>query len=162
MEYERVKLDTACFFWGSLSDAQAAYLLLDALEGTYIAREIQRQSTNEREFDIVVKIRGAITILPVLRQHGLLSLDFGDDRQPTAVTLYCLIQKLVQKTKVDAAVFTLVDHGGLKIPVQIIEPCKRISSLKAHCRRAVRMKYAVKEIETLLLPKAMKKYLMAI
>lgn len=161
MKYERAKLDTTYFFWGPLSDGQAAYLLQDSPEGTYLARETVKNAS-EREFNIIVKIRGGITSLPVLRRQSLLSLDFLDFRQPRAVTLYGLIQKLVQKTRVDSAVCTLDVNSAEPIPLRMIEPYKRISSLKAHCRRALRMKYDVQEIEGLPLPNQMKKYLTAI
>lgn len=158
VDYERVILDTLYFHWGKITDSQIEYLLKDAPVGSFLTRECDANSSIQ--YNILVKITDrSIACLDVLKKGGLFCLAQDSKRYPAvAVTLYGLVEKLVAKTKKDGRACRLRSRCRTE-DVKLIEPIRRMSSLKAHCRRVVRLKIFPTDIEKLDISPYYKSYL---
>jgi hypothetical protein len=162
-EKESILLSTVSWFWGKLKPTQICYLMQFSTDGTFLVtgfRETQGDIHNPN-YSIAVKLQRKVYIFKVQHQNGELSLDFSNPQLPKALTLFALVSKIVQASKIYGSVGEISSDRGT-ILVSLIYPVLRISSLKAHCRRVIRLKYENNNTEDLPIPKALKTYLRAI
>ena len=160
---EIILLSTVSWYWGELTSAQACYLLHDSPDGAFLATGFTetRGDICNPNYSIAVKLQRRVYIFKVQHQNGELSLDFFNSLQPKALTLHALVSKIVQVSKTSGSVGKITtDRGGILATFRY--PVSRISSLKAHCRREIRLKFAKSNMEDLPLPKGLKTYLNAI
>ena len=157
---EIILLSTVSWYWGELTPAQACYLLHDSPDGAFLATGFTetRGDICNPNYSIAVKLQRGVYIFKVRHQNGHLSLDFFNPFKLKALTLHALVSKIVQVSKTCGSVGKITtDRGAI-----FRHPVSRISSLKAHCRREIRLQFAESKMEDLPLPKGLKTYLNAI
>lgn len=152
----RTYLDTASWFWGDLSKGQAEYLLLDAKEGTFVVRN---SSTVGFLYCITYKLDGKVASLRIFEKDGQLSLNFDDPTQVRAATLHGLIAKLLNASIKYGSV-CMLERSSKSLSLKLNSPVNRLSSLRAHCRRVIRMTTADETISASTLPKHLKSFLL--
>ena len=155
-EEMRIYLDTCSWYWGNLSEEQAEFLLRDTEEGTFIAR----RSTNERRlYCITYKLDGIMASVRVYENDGQLSINFDDPLQVRAPTLHGLIAKLVRLSSSNGFACK-VERSPKILPLKLSRPVNRMSSLRAHCKRVIRMSTSDETIKALELPKQIERLLL--
>jgi hypothetical protein len=157
---EIILLSTVSWYWGVLTPAQACYLMHQSPDGSFLAtgfRETRGDHSNPN-YSLAVKLQREVYIFKVRHQNGQLSLDFSNPLQPKALTLHGLVSKIVQASKTHGSVGKITSDRGT-ILASFKHPVSRISSLKAHCRRVVRLKFNRTSIKDLPLPEQLKTYL---
>ena len=155
-EEMRIYLDTCSWYWGNLSKEQAEFLLRDTEEGTYIAR----RSTDEScLYCITYKLDGIVASVRVYENEGQLSINFDDPLQVRAPTLHGLIAKLVRLSTSNGFACK-VERSPKILPLKLSRPINRLSSLRAHCKRVIRMSTSDEAIEALRLPKHIEYFLL--
>lgn len=148
-EEMRIYLDTCSWYWGNLSDEQADFLLRDTEEGTYIARHSIDETCM---YCITYKLDGIVASVRVYESDGQLSINFDDPSQVRAPTLHGLIAKLVQLSA-NIGFACKVERSPKILPLKLSRPVNRLSSLRAHCKRVIRMSTSDETIKALGLPK---------
>ena len=155
-EERRTHLDTASWFWGNLSSGQAEYLLHGRTDGTFVVRN---SSEDGFLYCITYKLDGRVASLCVFEENGVLSLNFNDPTQVRAATLHGLIAKLLN-TSVKRGAICKLERSSKAVPLKLTSPVNRLSSLKAHCRRVLRMTSDDEILCALPLPKHLKSFLL--
>lgn len=158
---ERILLSTVCWYWGDISIGQTNYLMQHVSDGAFLVAQREKKDKLDTRYSIAVKLQGKIYYLKVESENNKLSLDFANPSQPKAVTLYGLVAKLIQKSKANGTV------GEIRTPEESIQiniknSITRISSLKAHCRRVIRLQYETDRVDYLPIPKSLQTYLKAV
>lgn len=155
---ERILLSTVCWYWGDISVGQVQYLMEHASNGTFLVAQRDIKDTLDVRYCIAVKLQGKIYFLSVKSENGELSLGSKSPDRPKAVTLYGLVTKLVQKSKMNGTIGEIRTPQN-SIQIYLKDSITRISSLKAHCRRVIRLKYRTDRVDHLPIPKSLQKYL---
>ena len=160
---EIVLLSTVSWYWGELTPAQVCYLTQHCTDGTFLATGFKETVGDiyNPNYSIAVKLQKKVYIFKVQKQNGELSLDFSNPHQPKALTLFGLVSKIVQVSTTCGSVGEISSDRGT-ILVTFKYPVSRISSLKAHCRRVIRLRYDKDNIEDLPIPQGLKTYVSAI
>ena len=155
-EEKETYLDTVSWFWGNLSNGQAEYLLRETLDGTFVVRHSADQTTL---YCITYKLDGVVASVRVYESDGQLSINFDDPLQVRAPTLHGLIAKLVRLSAKDGFVCKL-ERSSKVLSLKLARPINRLSSLRAHCKRVIRMSMPHETISALALPKHVKSFLL--
>ena len=153
---KRIYLDTTSWFWGDLSNRQAEYLLRDAEDGVFV---VCNSSEKGFLYCITYKLGQKVGTLRVFERDGQLSLNFDDPMQVRAATIHGLIAKLLNASIKHGSVCKL-ERSSRAVPLKLNSPVNRISSLRAHCRRVIRMTSANETISDLALPRHLKSFLL--
>lgn len=160
---EQIMLTTVCWYWGDVTAGQVRYLMKFVPDDTFLVGRTDSNGTSDIRYNIAVKVQSRVVFLQVESENGELSLDFRSANQPTAVTLYGLITKLVQKSKRGGNVGVIRTAPQKAIQIKLMGFISRISSLKAHCRRVIRLQHHdAKQVDPLPIPRCLKVYLKAI
>jgi hypothetical protein len=155
-EEKTIYLDTVSWFWGNLSNGQAEYLLQDTQDGTFVVRH----SIDETSlYCITYKLDGVVASVRVYENDGQLSINFDDPLQIRAATLHGLIAKLVRLSANGGFVCKL-ERSSKVLSLQLTRPVNRLSSLRAHCKRVIRMSMPHETMNALVLPKHVKSFLL--
>lgn len=155
-EEKRIYLDTVSWFWGNLSNGQAEYLLENTQDGTFVVRNSTDQTSL---YSITYKLDGIVANVRVYENGGKLSINFDDPLQVRAPTLHGLIAKLVRLSAEGGFVCKL-ERASKVLSLKLTRPVNRISSLRAHCKRVIRISMTQEAINGLPLPKHAKSFLL--
>lgn len=155
---KRIYLDTASWFWGNLSNRQAEYLLHDAKDGVFVVRNSSKEGFL---YCITYKLRRKVASLRVFEKDGQLSLNFDDPTQVRAATLHGLVAKLLSASMKRGSVCKL-ERSSKAVSLKLNSPVNRLSSLKAHCRRVIRMTCTNETINSLAVPRHLKSFLLGL
>lgn len=160
-ERENILLSTISWYWANVTPSQMCYLLHRCKNGTFLVTKATADEVPNPNYRMAVKLQSEVYIFQVQQHKAELSLDFFNPYQPKAVTLYALVTKMMQASEKNGGVCD-VSRGQGTVLVTLKYPVARISSLKAHCRRVIRLKYDKNIIEDLPVPKSIKTYLNSI
>ncbi|CAB4006561.1 CG8146 [Paramuricea clavata] len=155
-EEKTIYLDTVSWFWGNLSNGQAEYLLRDTQDGTFVVRHSADETSL---YCITYKLDGVVASVRVYENDGQLSINFDDPLQIRAATLHGLIAKLVRLSANGGFVCKL-ERSSKVLSLQLTRPVNRLSSLRAHCKRVIRMSMPLETMNALVLPKHVKSFLL--
>lgn len=160
---ESILLSTVSWYWGEITPTQICYIMLECNDGTFMVNATKETDDDIQnlKYNLAVKLKSKVYIFPIQHQNGELSLDFSNPRQPRAVTLFALVSKILQVSRTYGCTGEILTDRAT-IPVTLKYPVSRMSSLKAHSRRVIRLKYEKSKIEDLPIPARLKTYLMAI
>lgn len=150
-----IYLDTVSWFWGNLSHCQAQYLLQETQDGTFIVRHATDRNSL---YCITYKLDGVVASVRVYEINGELSINFDDPLQVRALTLHGLISKLVRLSDCGGFVCKL-QRSSKVLSLKLNRPVNRMSSLRAHCKRVIRMSIPPRTISALAIPKHVKSFL---
>ena len=157
---ELIFLSTVSWYWGEIVPTQICHLMQDSPDGTFLVNALKRTEGNNYRpnYSIAVKLQREVFIFKVQYRNGELSLDFQNPHQPRALTLFALVSKILQISHTYGNVGELLTERGAVL-VSLKYPISRISSLKAHCRRVIRLKKETSSTDVLPIPKELKRYL---
>lgn len=160
---EQFMLTTVCWYWGDVTAGQVRYLMKYVPDETFLVARTDPKGASDVRYNVAVKLQSRIFFLQVESENGELSLDFRSANQPKAVTLYGLITKLVQRSRKGGNVGVIRTAPHEASQIKLMGFVSRISSLKAHCRRVVRLQHHdAEQVERLPIPRCLKAYLKAI
>ena len=157
-EEKTTYLNTVSWFWGNLSNGQAEYLLRNSQDGTFVVRHSADPASL---YCITYKLDGVVASVRVYENDGQLSINFNDPLQVRAPTLHGLIAKLV-RLSANGGVVCRLERSSKVLSLKLTRPVNRLSSLRAHCKRVIRMTMSHETISALPLPKQIKTFLSAI
>ena len=163
---ERILLSTVSWYWGEITPAQIRYIMQGCNDGTFMVNASREtdgdDDTHNLKYNLAVKLKSKVYIFEIQHQNGELSLDFSNPHQPRAVTLFALVAKILQVSRTYSCIGEIQTDRPPTIPVTLKYPVSRISSLKAHCRRVIRLRCKKSDIEDLPIPQQLQTYLKAI
>lgn len=161
---ESILLSTVSWYWGEIKPTQICYIMQGCSDGTFMVNASKEtdEVTHNLKYSLAVKRKSKVHIFQIQHRNGELSLDFSNPHQPRAVTLFALVSKILQVSRTYSCMGEIQTDRPPTIPVALKYPVSRISSLKAHCRRVIRLKYEKSDIEDLPIPEQLKTYLIAI
>ena len=155
-EEKATYLNTVSWFWGNLSNGQAEYLLRDSQDGTFLVRHCAEPTSL---YCITYKLDEVVASVRVYENDGQLSINFHDPLQVRAPTLHGLIAKLV-RLSANGGIVCRLERSSKVLSLKLTQPINRLSSLRAHCKRVIRMSLPHETISALPLPKHVKLFLM--
>ena len=155
-EEKATYLNTVSWFWGNLSNGQAEYLLRDSQDGTFIVRHSAEPTSL---YCITYKLDEVVASVRVYENDGQLSINFDDPLQVRAPTLHGLIAKLV-RLSANGGIVCRLERSSKVLSLKLTLPVNRLSSLRAHCKRVIRMSMSHEKISALPLPKHVKSFVL--